>query len=119
MPESLYRWKSAAVKVCGCVIQCSNFEGLSTNGDSISSVVVRPTSSTAREEYSAGEPGATAYRPRRITGAAGILAGTGSVAAASRGTAAPTAIAAGPTGGFLRHQRRVHIYPPRVLTHYL
>src|SRR5882762_11644642 len=63
MPELRNCWRSAGVKVSGCANICTWREGLITNGLSMSMTVVRPTSSTARDEYSALEPANRRYRP--------------------------------------------------------
>src|SRR6267143_3773848 len=70
MPELRNCWMSEGVKVSGCANICTWREGLITNGLSISITVVRPTSSTARDEYSAFEPANRRYRPLLRKGAA-------------------------------------------------
>src|SRR2546430_6667256 len=70
MPELRNCWRSAGVKVSGCVNICTWREGLITNGLSMSMTVVRPTSSTVRDEYSALEPANRKYRPLLRKGAA-------------------------------------------------
>src|SRR3977135_2342160 len=70
MPELRNCWRSAGVKVSGCANICTWREGLITNGLSMSMTVVRPTSSTAREEYSAFDHANREYRPLLRKGAA-------------------------------------------------
>src|SRR3977135_1036789 len=70
MPELRNCSRSEGVKDSGCENNCVWREGLITNGLSMSMTVVRPTNSTAREEYSALEPANRKYRPLRGKGAA-------------------------------------------------
>src|SRR2546430_12192533 len=70
MPELRNCWMSEGVKVSGCANICAWREGLMANGLSMSMTVVRPTSSTARDEYSAFESAKRRYRPLLRKGAA-------------------------------------------------
>src|SRR6266849_961592 len=70
MPELRNCWRSAEVKVSGCANNSVWREGLIANGLSMSMTVVRPTNSTARDEYSALEPANRKYRPLLRKGAA-------------------------------------------------
>src|SRR6266478_1155491 len=70
MPELRNCSRSDEVKVSGCPNSCMVRDGLIANGLSMSITVVRPTSSIAREEYSAGEPANKRYLPLLRKGAA-------------------------------------------------
>src|SRR5262245_58761508 len=72
IPESLYGWRSAIVKLSGSANHFACFGKLSVSGLSISMTVDCLTRSIARVEYSVEGLGKTRERPKLIIGATNV-----------------------------------------------